>query len=237
MSRLCTICARGGSKGVENKNVREMHGKPLIAYSIEQAKLSGLFDYIAVSSDSEDILKTALQWGADFVINRPLEMAQDTSAKIPAIQHCVLQVEAELKISFPVIVDLDATSPLRTVDDLIQAVRLFEQEDVSNLITGMPARRSPYFNLVEQNDAGFITLSKRLNNPIVRRQDAPKCFDMNASIYIWKREKLINEPAVFYPDTVLYEMPEERSVDIDSPLDWMIVELLMSARKGEASYD
>ncbi|ANY66979.1 flagellar modification protein B [Paenibacillus sp. BIHB 4019] len=231
MSRLCTICARGGSKGVENKNIRDMHGKPLIAYSIEVAKRSGLFEYVAVSSDSEDILRTALQWGADFVINRPLEMALDTSAKIPAIQHCVLQVEAKLSVVFPTIVDLDATSPLRTVDDLIQAVQLFEQQDASNLITGMPARRSPYFNLVEQNEKGFVALSKRLSKPVVRRQDAPKCFDMNASIYIWQREKLIHEPAVFYEDTLLYEMPEERSIDIDSPLDWTIVELLMDARK------
>lgn len=233
MNRLCTICARGGSKGVPNKNIRELHGKPLIAYSIEQAKRSELFDYIAVSSDSDDLLEIAKNWGADFLIKRPLEMAQDTSAKIPAIQHCVLEVEKRVQKEFPVIVDLDATSPLRTVDDLNNAVKMFEEKDATNLITGMSSRRSPYFNLVELNAEGTVSLSKKPDVPIIRRQDAPRCFDMNASIYIWKRNSLINEPAVFYPDTVLYEMPEERSIDIDSPLDWTIVELLMSNRKEE----
>lgn len=232
MGRLCTICARGGSKGVKNKNVRELHGKPLIAYSIEQAKRSELFDYIAVSSDSTSILEAADRWGADILITRPPEMAEDTSAKLPAIKHCVLQAEQAVKSLFPVIVDLDATSPLRTVQDLVNAVHLFETMGVSNVITGMPSRRSPYFNLVEKNKAGYVELSKSPSSPIVRRQDAPKCYDMNASIYVWKREILMKENSVFHPDTLLYEMPEERSVDIDSELDWRIVEWIMGSREG-----
>lgn len=231
MSRLCTICARGGSKGVKNKNIRELHGKPLIAYSIEQAKQSQLFDYIAVSSDSPSILEAAKRWGADILVTRPSEMAEDTSAKLPAIRHCVLKAEEALQKVFPVIVDLDATSPLRVVQDLVNAVHLFEAKGVSNLITGMPSRRSPYFNLVEMNEEGFVRLSKTPATPIVRRQDAPKCFDMNASIYVWKREVLMGDNSLFQPDTLLYEMPEDRSVDIDSELDWRIVEWILGSRE------
>ncbi|SDX28780.1 cytidylyltransferase domain-containing protein [Paenibacillus sp. CF384] len=235
MSKLCSICARGGSKGVKNKNIREMHGKPLIAYSIEQALKSQLFEHIAVSSDSPAILEAAAKWGADILIERPLEMASDTSAKLPAIRHCVQQAEEKTNKTFSIIVDLDATSPLRTTEDIINSVNLLETRGVSNLITGAPSRRSPYFNLVEMNDEGFVRLSKSPDKPIVRRQDAPKCFDMNASIYIWKREILLNDYPLFLPDTVLYEMPEDRSVDIDSELDWRVVEWIMGSRKEEVT--
>jgi CMP-N,N'-diacetyllegionaminic acid synthase len=92
---LCTICARGGSKGVPNKNVREILGKPLIAYTIEQARQSGLFSSIAVSSDSEVILSTAKEFGADILVRRPDELASDTAAKVPAIPHCLETAERE----------------------------------------------------------------------------------------------------------------------------------------------
>ncbi len=230
MKRLCTICARGGSKGVKNKNILEIAGKPLIAHTILQAKESGLFDYIAVSSDSDAILETAKEWGADFVIKRPDELATDTAGKLPAIQHAVKTVEELTDTTFETLVDLDATSPLRDVSDIVGSVELLETNGVSNVITAAPARRSPYFNLVELNDNGYVHLSKKLDKPVVRRQDAPKCYDMNASIYVWQRESLFADSPVFQADTMLFEMPEERSVDIDSELDFKIVELLLTEK-------
>ena len=118
MKVLCTICARGGSQGVKNKNIISLCGKPLIAHTILQAKKSGLFGVIAVSSDSQKILSVAKKWGADYVIDRPPELASSTAAKIPAIQHAVTQIEMLANTEFDVLVDLDATSPLRSVDDL-----------------------------------------------------------------------------------------------------------------------
>ncbi|KWX85126.1 flagellar modification protein B [Paenibacillus riograndensis] len=232
MSRICTICARGGSKGVPNKNIKSLAGKPLISYSIDQAKQSKMFDYIAVSSDSKEILELSNDAGADFLIQRPEELASDTSAKLPVIRHCVLEVERQLNTTFDIVVDLDATSPLRLSIDIINALKLIEPDEVTNVITGMRSRRSPYFNLVEINDEGYAVISKTLPGAIYRRQDAPKCYDMNASIYVWRRDILLNERnnSVFNPTTVLYEMPEERSVDIDSLLDWRIVEMLMAER-------
>ncbi|MNP57012.1 CMP-N,N'-diacetyllegionaminic acid synthase [compost metagenome] len=89
--------------------------------------------------------------------------------------------------------------------------------------------------MVELNQDGYATLSKKLPNSVYRRQDAPKCFDMNASIYAWKRDVLMNEEnnSVFHPSTLLYEMPEDRSIDIDSELDWKIVAMIMSSRLEE----
>ncbi len=235
MSRICTICARGGSKGVKNKNIKIVAGKPLIAHSIQQAKESGLFDVIAVSSDSEEILAVAKQYGADILIERPPELATDQAAKLPVIQHCLTSAEKEMGKRFEVVVDMDATSPLRLVEDIVQSVQMFEENvDADNLITGAPSRRSPYFNLVEVNTEGYVGLSKKLDKVIVRRQDAPKCFDMNASIYIWRRETLLNSASVFQKKTLLYEMPEDRSIDIDSELDFEFVSFL-AMKRGELS--
>jgi len=235
MNRICTICARGGSKGVKNKNIREINGLPLIAYSIRQAKQSGLFSAVSVSSDSEEILAVARQWGADLLVKRPEHMATDSAAKIPAIQHCVRETEERQGIIFDTVVDLDATSPLRDKQDIVNAVAMLERERVSNVITGAPARRSPYFNLVEINSSGAVELSKKLAHPIVRRQDAPKTYDMNASIYVWSRDALFTQNGLFQADTLLYVMPEERSVDIDSELDFKMVELLL-AEKGNQGH-
>lgn len=232
MSRICTICARGGSKGVKNKNIRDLAGKPLIAYTLEQARASGLFDLIAVSSDSLEILGMARGHGADLLVERPAELATDTAAKLPVIRHCVEEVERISGKRFDVVVDLDATSPLRLVADIQGAVDMLERENVANVITAAPARRSPYFNLVELGEDGVVRLSKPLKKPIVRRQDSPKCFDMNASIYAWQRAALFDYPTVFNADTRLFVMPEERSADIDNELDFEIVELLMKKRNS-----
>lgn len=230
MKSICTICARGGSKGVVGKNARELLGKPLLAWTIEQAKQTGLFEAIAFSSDSDQLLQIALQSGADMAVKRPNEMATDTAPKIPAIRHCLEQAIARIGMTPDVFVDLDVTSPLRLPSDIAGAVELLGRSGARSVITGAPARRSPYFNLVEERPDGSVALSKSADPPIVRRQDAPRCFDMNASIYAWRVAPFLENPAVFYPDTRLFEMPEERSVDIDSDLDFTLVELLLRKR-------
>ena len=232
MSLLCTICARGGSKGVVGKNARDLLGKPVLAWSIAQARETGLFEAIAFSSDSDALLEAALKAGADIAVKRPDEMATDTAPKLPAIRHCLEQAIARTGRTPEIFVDLDVTSPLRLASDITGAVTLLRDSGARNVITGAPARRSPYFNLVEQRTDGSVGLSKSANPPITRRQDAPRCFDMNASIYVWRVASFLERPAVFYPDTRLFEMPEERSIDIDSDLDFTLVELLLRQRLG-----
>jgi N-acylneuraminate cytidylyltransferase/CMP-N,N'-diacetyllegionaminic acid synthase len=230
MSCICTICARGGSKGIKNKNIRELAGKPLLVYTLEQAKVSELFDLVAVSSDSAEILEVARACNADFLVERPAELAMDTTAKIPVVRHCVEAAEQFSRTKFDVIVDLDCTSPLRLVSDIKGAVDLLQSSNALNIITAAPARRSPYFNLVELDDANVVRLSKPLEKPIVCRQHSPQCFDMNASIYVWKRSALFDLPTVFNSDTRLFVMPPERSIDIDTELDFEIVEFIMRKR-------
>jgi CMP-N,N'-diacetyllegionaminic acid synthase len=236
MKRICTICARGGSKGLPGKNTRLLAGKPMLAHSIDHARESGLFDAIAVSSDSDDILELARKWGADLVVRRPDEMATDEASKLPAIQHAVSTVESDMGVTFDIIVDLDATAPLRILEDVLGAVRLCEETGASNVLTAAPARKSPYFNLLERQPDGRITLSKPLPGPrIERRQDSPECFDCNAAVYVWQRDTFMENANVFYDDTQLYVMPPERSHDIDTPLDFEFVELVLSRNSKAGS--
>ncbi len=224
---LCSICARGGSKGVKNKNLKLINGKPLIAYSIEQALKAKIFNTIAVSSDSDEILDCAKKNGANIIIKRPIELATDQAPKLPVIRHAFLESEREYGKNFDYVVDLDATSPLRDIGDIRGCVEMMKTKKYSNVITGSASRRSPYFNLVEINDKGFVELSKKNKSEIIRRQDAPKCFDLNASIYVWSRDSLLNCSKVIDAKTGLFEMPEERSWDIDSELDFKFVEFLL----------
>ncbi|MDO9207844.1 MAG: acylneuraminate cytidylyltransferase family protein [Sulfuricurvum sp.] len=230
---LCTICARGGSKGVKNKNIKELCGKPLIAYTIEQAKGSKLFEHIVISTDSDAIASIAREYGAEVFFKRSAEMASDTAGKLDVIRDAFIRSEAYYHDTFDTLIDLDATAPLRSIDDIIGSYRQFLDNNNDNLITAMPSRRSPYFNLIEVDASGKVALSKKIASDITRRQDAPKSYDMNASIYIWKRPAILDENSLFLEKTGLYVMPEERSIDIDTQLDFEFVEFLMRKRNAK----
>lgn len=232
---LCIIGCRGGSKGVKNKNITPIAGKPLLAHTIIQALHSKLFDHIVLSTDSEEIAKVGQEWGAEVFFLRDKTMATDDAGKLPTIRDALLRSEAHYQTQFDVIFDLDATSPLRLVDDITQAYKQFVRDDNDILITASPARKNPYFNLVEifeENGQRRVDLSKRPKEAILRRQDSPQCYDMNASIYIWKRKALLEHQSIFVPNTGLFVMPEERSVDIDTPLDFEFVEFLLSKKNN-----
>jgi CMP-N,N'-diacetyllegionaminic acid synthase len=225
---LCTICARSGSQGIKNKNIKLLNGKPLIAYTIKQALESGLFEHVVISTDSEDIASIAQNYGADVFFKRDKVLSTNKAGKLEVIKDAFMKSEIHYATQFDYLVDLDATSPLRSVEDICSAFKKFIDNNNSNLVTAMPSRRNPYFNLIEIAANGKIKLSKNLNDEkILRRQDAPKCYDMNASIYIWRRDTILTKDTLFLEETGLYVMPEERSIDIDTQLDFEFVEYLM----------
>ena len=232
MKILCTICARAGSKGLKNKNIRPLIGKPLIAHTIHQAMDSGLFDAVAVTSDSNAILEIAKELEVLYAIKRPNELATDTASKVPVIQHCLGEVERLTGEQYDLILDLDPTSPLRFISDIEEALKLFKKNQVSNLFSVTPTSGSPYFNLVELDDKSVARLSKPLPQPIFRRQDSPKCFEVNGSIYIWRRDALLTSgPTIYLKDSMIYEMPRERSIDINTEFDFEMVEFLLAKRE------
>ena len=231
MRRLCTVLARAGSVGVPGKNTRLLGGVPLVAHSIRHARATGLFDAVVVSTDDPEVRRIAEAEKVDLIVARPDDLATASAGKVPAIAHAVRVAEAELGRSFDVIVDLDVTSPLREPDDVVDAVALLESDsDATNVITAAPARRSPYFNLVERAPGGMVRLVRPSDPPLLRRQDAPECFDMNASIYVWWRATMSADLPVVNPGTRMHVMPEERSHDVDNELDWSIVSHLYSLR-------
>ena len=230
---LCTICARGGSKGVPNKNLRPINGKSLLARTIEQAQTCELFTAIAVSSDSDQILNAAAAAGVEILVNRPPELATDFADKSPAIVHCATVAEKETKTKFDVFVDLDLTAPLRTASDIKSALEVLKSMNASNVFSVCESRRSPYFNMVERDKNGVVTLVRNVENNVVRRQDAPKTYDMNAAIYVWRRDCFFPSAPLFNDRTEIHIMPHERSLDIDDELDWQIATLMLQKLEGE----
>lgn len=237
MRRLATILARGGSRGVPGKNIRLLAGRPLIAHTISHAFACGLFDAVAVSSDAADILEAARAAGVSDLVARPVAMATDEAGKLPAIRHCVAEMEARTGADFDVVVDLQPTSPLRAPQDIRDAITMQERLGCSNVISGTEAAASPYFNLVEELSDGSVALSKRLAGDIVRRQDAPRCFALNGAIYVWRRDALMAGEGLWFADTHLFEMPPERSVDIDTAFDFELAEFFMARASERAAPD
>ena len=228
MNNLCTICARSGSKGVPNKNIKKIAGKPLIQHTIEQAKKSKVFSDIIVSSDCKKILKIAEKLGVH-ALKRTNQLSKDFVGKVDVIRDAAIKAQKMLDKKFDNVIDLDVTSPLRQVSDIHNSFKKFQNGNYQNLITGCVARKNPYFNMIEIKK-NVLSISKRTNKKIYSRQKSPQVFEMNASIYIWKNKALMNKSNLVTSKTAFYEMPEERSIDIDTMLDWKIVSFLMEKK-------
>ena len=223
---VATVCARGGSKGVPGKNVRNLLGKPLIGYTIETALATPSIDAVYVSTDSPDIAEIAGSFGATVPGLRPAELATDGASKVDAIVQLIETVES-LGVAVRTVVDLDVTSPLRLVSDIEGAlVLLDEQTDV--VVSGYLADKNPYFNLVEARPDGTVGLVKPPENQILGRQAAPPVWGLNGSVYCWHRHTL--GLGLWNGRTRVYEMPHDRGIDIDSQLDWDVAEILMRRR-------
>lgn len=235
LSILATIAARGGSKGIKNKNLRPLLGKPLIAHTLLQIKSWGKFDNLVVSTDSEAIAAVARAYGAEVPFLRPAELAGDSSGKMDALRHCLISCESHFARRFDAVFDLDATAPVRRTADLEAMVALSSESGADCVFSVTAARKNPYFNMVEQNADGTVSLSKTLPGTVRRRQDAPKVYDMNASMYVYRRDFLLDEgnKMPYSGRSVAYVMGEEAAFDIDNEMDFAIVEMIM-AREGLA---
>ena len=228
MKTIAIICARGGSKGVPKKNIRPLCGKPLIVHTIDVAKKCPSIDRVIVSTDDSEIAEIAKANGAEAPFLRPKDLALDSTPKLPVLKHAVNYLESQEGYYPDIIVDLDPTSPLRTDADIEACIRMVRDKGTDNVFSVTKARRNPYFNMVEIID-GRVRLVKRLDQPVTSRQHAPPVYDMNASIYVWKKEALMNSDTKFLESTRIYEMPEW-TIDIDSETDLELVEFILRTR-------
>lgn len=230
MNITCVIGARGGSKGLSGKNVRSLLGKPLIAWSIEQALKCPDISKVVVSTDSSEIAAVARAHGAETPFLRPEELASDTAGKWQVWQHALQACDEHYKSPIDIFVDLDCTSPLRDVEDITKAISQFKTSKADAVFSVCEARKNPYFNMLEIEN-GCQRICKSLPNPIVRRQDAPKVFEHVASIYVLSPDYLRTGTGLLSGCTQGYDIGAAKSLDVDSQFDFELIEYLMAKKQ------
>jgi CMP-N-acetylneuraminic acid synthetase len=223
---LCTICARGGSKGIPGKNKAIVAGKPLIAYTLESAKGCDYFDDIIVSTNDEEIMEITSDYDISAPFKRPEHLSKDDTSKIDVIRHAVEWAENNWHKRYDIIVDLSVVSPLRTVEDIKNSIALLINEKADNVFSVSPPYRNPYYNMVEIVNEK-IKLVKNPSKELTRRQDAPVVYDMNDSINVWWKKTLFEKDTTFNANTKIYIMPRHRGIDIDESFDLLVVSLML----------
>lgn len=223
---IAVIPARSGSKGLRDKNIRPLNGKPLIAYSIEAAKESGLFDTIHVSTDSQQYSDLAAEFGADQPFLRDAANAQDASSSWDAVREVLRKYEA-LGKKFDLCVLLQPTSPMRTGEDIRAAFSLLREKG-ARCLTGVTPVDHPVQWCFTLDDTMAMTDLARSPYKDCRRQELEPHYRENGAVYIVRTEDLFDPDFEFYtPQCVAYVMPGERSIDIDTLQDFVIAEALM----------
>jgi CMP-N,N'-diacetyllegionaminic acid synthase len=232
MNILITICAREGSKGVRNKNIRLFLGNPLILYSIkfalefkEEYKKHYSVD-IAVSSDSREV--RGIVKDIDFInyVERPESLSQDDSAKIPVIRHATDVMEKNFNKEYKFVADLDVTSPLRKKTELNSIITKAIENNSSVIMTAVKSRRNPYFNMVELKK-DFVNKIKP--SKYYYRQAAPVTYDLSPTIYLFQRDTLICKlkENIFDVNCEIFEIEDRYVIDIDNEMDFVVMESLV----------
>lgn len=230
MKILFTICGRAGSKGIKNKNLRNFCGKPLVYYTISTIDLflkeHTEFEFdIAVNSDSLELLDLVEKNGLRNVdrIVREEKLGGDTVGKIEVILDCLTKMESAKNCKYDMVVDLDITSPMRTVEDLEKVVELHIKNHPDVTTTVATARRNPYFNQVKRVEKG---VKKVIESNFTARQQAPEIFDMNASIYAYSPEYLVSGKGVLDGYCDIVEMYDTGILDLDHENDFELMEVI-----------
>lgn len=225
---LWLIPARGGSKGIPDKNVKPFCGKPLVCRAAEQAlALAAPGDVVFVSTDSPKIREAALSCGDIVPFMRPDELASDTASSYSVIMHALKEFGRRGK-KFEKVVLLQPTSPLRTLDDIKAALSLWNP-DADMVVSVCEAKTNPYYNAFETDAEGFLHISKG-DGRYTRRQDAPKVWEYNGAVYVMNTASLEKAPMSSFRKIIPSPMPASRSTDLDTPSDWIIAEALMEMK-------
>lgn len=236
MRILFTICGRAGSKGVKNKNIIDFIGYPLPYYTLAvidlYMKKHTQNEYVIVlNTDSEDLINLIKTYKDIHVqiVDRPYKLAEDNSPKVPVIKYSYSKICEILKTDFNMVIDLDLTSPLRTLRDLEELVLKRSSSTADVIFSVTDSRRNPYFNMVKKTEDGY---ERVINSNFNSRQEAPEIFDMNASMYAYKTEFLISGKGIFDGVCDVVKMMDTAVLDIDHEMDLIFMELI-----GKYLYD
>jgi CMP-N-acetylneuraminic acid synthetase len=227
---LAVIPARGGSKAVPRKNIKMLAGKPLIAYTIEEARKSSYLTHIVVSTDDEEIKKIAIQFGAEVPFLRPQELATDKSLAIPTMQHAVLETEKIKKIVYDYVIMLQPTSPLRVASDIDNALAMLLKGNADGIISIVDVDNwHPMKMKIFEGDSLVDYEKPPMENP--PRQILPKVYMVNGVLYATTRNNLIEKGTFKAGKCLGYIMSTERSVNIDTEIDFLIAEYYLQHKK------
>lgn len=224
MKTLYVIPARGGSKGIPGKNIKHLAGKPLISYTIDVARELAPDCDICVTTDDADIISTVEAMDLKVPFVRPAELATDYSGTYEVLIHALDFYESQ-GIHYDTLVLLQPTSPLRTADDVRSCLQLYTPE-IDMVVSVMQAATNPYYNAFETDENGFLHISKG-DGKYTRRQDAPKVWEYNGAVYVINTASLRKMKLGEFTRRRMYEMSRERSIDLDTPTDWLIAETLI----------
>lgn len=223
---LIIIPARGGSKGIPHKNIADLGGRPLIAYTIDAALAIARPDHIIMSTDDPEIAETARREELPVPYMRPAELATDTAGSREVILDAMDWADNH-GITYDCVILLQPTSPLRTADDISRSLELFT-DGVDMVASVKEAASNPYYNCYETDSDGFMTISKG-DGLLTRRQDAPPAYEFNGAVYVINPDSIRRMPMGRFPRRIPYLMPDERSVDIDKPIDLVIASALLQS--------
>lgn len=227
MRDLVIIPARGGSKGIPGKNIKPLGGKPLILYALENAQSIADKEDICVSTDSEGIRRVVEEAGVAVPFLRPAELATDKSGTYEVLLHALDFYEKQGR-KYDRVILLQPTSPFLKPEQIREAMALWSK-DIDMVVSVKESAASPYYNLFETDADGFLEVSKGGGN-FTRRQDAPKVWEYNGAVYVITTESLKRSPLNKFARRVPYPMPASDSVDLDTPMDWLIAEAMLHAK-------
>ncbi len=232
MRILGLIPARGGSKGVPHKNIRVLCGKPLLQYTADAALASRRLARVVLSTEDEEIADVGRYCGIEVPFMRPAELAEDETPMLPVVQHALTWFEKRGE-RFDALCLLQPTNPLRTTATIDGCIELFEKHEPDALITilPVPAEYNPHWVYYKSQDGG-LRLSTGEAMPISRRQDLPEAFHREGSIYITRRDVVMEEQSLYGKRVLGYPLHAEQSVNIDHMRDWQRAEQLLMARSS-----
>jgi len=227
------IFARGGSKGLPGKNILPLDGKPLLAHSIDHAKSIKRINRIIVSTDSEEIAKVAIKFGAE-ILMRPPNICEDDSPEFLSWKHAVNYLNKESLVTNDAIISIPTTAPLRSPLDLERCLDEFEKYKPDAVVTVTDAHRNPYFNMVKKQANGEVKLVLNAKVGFSRRQDTPIMYDMTTVGYVLDTKFIMNNNHLFEGIVRNVFIPVERAIDIDTNLDFKIAEYILNSGKKDA---
>lgn len=229
MNILGIIPARGGSKGVPGKNIKLLNNKPLIAYTIEEAKKSKYLNKVILSTDDKQIAEVGRKFGADIPFMRPHELAQDDSKAIDTYKFTLEKLKNDYNYQADILVVLQPTSPLRSHNDIDEAIELFLEKDADSVISMCEVEHSPYW-YKNVNDNCQVKPFVDIKNHLANRQELPKVYRPNGAVYVFKTNLIINNYDYYTENTYAYIMSQEKSIDIDTKLDFILAETLINLK-------